>query len=192
MPCVENEVLQVVDVATRGASAICCELPPHDALLVVANLVIDLLPIVVVVVGVAELVVAGVVGVVIVVIWMLIVVVGVVLAHPITKPQSEGQHGLRLDVVVREGVVILQLLVVEAQALVDLGDVLLVADDCLDHVDGRVADADDCDDLALGGLHEDLHLVLVLHELLLVPLQDLVNNNNNNNNMNSYGNIYKH
>ena len=62
MPCVENAVLKVLDVATSWASSICCELPTHDAILVVANLVIDLLPIVVVRLVVTVVVVARVGG----------------------------------------------------------------------------------------------------------------------------------
>ena len=73
-----------------------------------------------------------------------------------------------LDAVVAEGVVVLELLVVVDQALLVLRDALLVHDDCLDHVDGRVADDDDCDVLACGGLHEDLHLVVgIAHALAL-------------------------
>ena len=52
------------------------------------------------------------------------------------KPTSEMQHGLVLDVVVAEGVVVLELLVMVDQALVVLRDALLVLDDGLHGGDG--------------------------------------------------------
>ena len=49
--------------------------------------------------------------------------------------KEEGEGGLVLDVVVREGMIILEVLVVEDQALLVLRDALLVLDDALEGVD---------------------------------------------------------
>ena len=65
---------------------------------------------------------------------------------------------LLLDVVVRKGAAILQLLAGEDQALLVRGDALLVLDLGLHIVDGVGGLHLKGDGLAREGLHEDLHL----------------------------------
>ena len=67
------------------------------------------------------------------------------------------EGGLLLNVVVRKGAAILQLLACEDQTLLVRGDALLVLDLGLDIVDGVRALNLQSDGLPRQGLHEDLH-----------------------------------
>ena len=77
------------------------------------------------------------------------------------KTSSQAQHqvegGLLLDVVVRKGAAILQLLACKDQALLVRWDPLLVLDLGLDIVNGVTGLDVEGDGLARQGLHEDLH-----------------------------------
>ena len=77
------------------------------------------------------------------------------------KTSSQAQHqvegGLLLDVVVRKGAAILQLLASKDQALLIRWDPLLVLDLGLDIVNGITGLDVEGDGLARQGLHEDLH-----------------------------------
>uniref|UniRef100_A0A453SVJ7 Uncharacterized protein n=1 Tax=Aegilops tauschii subsp. strangulata TaxID=200361 RepID=A0A453SVJ7_AEGTS len=78
--------------------------------------------------------------------------------HTTTEPENQVEGGLLLDVVVRKGAAILELLASKDETLLVRGDALLVLDLCLDVVDGvRGLDLKG-DGLAGKGLHEDLHL----------------------------------
>ncbi len=73
------------------------------------------------------------------------------------QAQDEVERGLLLDVVVRQGAAVLQLLAGEDEALLIRGDALLVLDLRL-HVLNGVRGLDiEGDGLAREGLHEDLH-----------------------------------
>ena len=97
------------------------------------------------------------------------------LGHATTKAQQEVQLGLILDVVVRDRVAILELLVLEDQSLLLGRDALLVLDDGLEGVDGGGALDFEGDVRALGGLHEDLHRVRRVLEV--VGVAGLINLN---------------
>ena len=85
-----------------------------------------------------------------------------------SKSKHQLQLGLVRDVVVAEGAAVLELQVVEAQSLLVLRDALKMLDEGLDSGD-RVRSLDiQCDDLALGGLHEDLHVGVALGVALVV------------------------
>ncbi|KAF7078315.1 hypothetical protein CFC21_082774 [Triticum aestivum] len=77
--------------------------------------------------------------------------------HATTQTQDKVEGGLLLDVVVRKGAAILQLLAGKDQALLVRGNALLVLDLGLDIVDGVRALNLQSDGLAGEGLHEDLH-----------------------------------
>ena len=75
-----------------------------------------------------------------------------------TETEHKMESRLLLDVVVRKGAAVLELLAREDETLLIGGDALLVLDLALDHVDGvRGLDLEG-DGLAGKGLHEDLHL----------------------------------
>ena len=77
-----------------------------------------------------------------------------------TKGLTKVEGGLLLDVVVREGAAVLELLASEDKTLLVGRDALLVLDLGLDVVDGvRGLDLEG-DGLSGEGLHEDLHSVL--------------------------------
>ena len=84
------------------------------------------------------------------------------LGHAPTKGHHEVQHGLLLGIVVRDRVAILELLVVEDQALLLFRDALLVLDDGFEGGDGGVGLHNDSDGLACGDRHEDLHALGVV------------------------------
>ena len=75
-----------------------------------------------------------------------------------TKAEHKVKGGLLLDVVVREGAAVLELLAGEDEALLIGGDTLLVLDLGLDVVDGVGGLDLKGDGLAREGLDEDLHL----------------------------------
>ena len=73
------------------------------------------------------------------------------------EAEDEVKGGLLLDVVVREGAAIIELLALEDETLLVRGDALLVLDLLLDGLDGvRVVDIKS-DGLVREGLHENLH-----------------------------------
>jgi hypothetical protein len=74
------------------------------------------------------------------------------------EAQDEVERGLLLDVVVRQGAAVLQLLAGEDEALLVRRDALLVLDLGLDVVDGVRALHLQSDGLAGQSLNEDLHL----------------------------------
>merc|ERR1711870_123717 len=73
------------------------------------------------------------------------------------QTQDEVQGRFLLDVVVRQGAAVLQLLACEDEALLVRRDALLILDLCLDIVDGVGGLNIQSDGLAGEGLHEDLH-----------------------------------
>jgi len=77
--------------------------------------------------------------------------------HTATQTQDKVEGGLLLDVVIRQGAAVLQLLPGEDQALLIWGDALLVLDLGLDVVDGVAGLDVERNGLAGERLHEDLH-----------------------------------
>ena len=81
---------------------------------------------------------------------------------PTTEAEDEVEGGLLLDVVVSEGVAVLQLLARKDQTLLVRGDALLVLDLGLHSVDAVGGVNLEGDGLASEGLHENLHGVVLL------------------------------
>ena len=77
--------------------------------------------------------------------------------HATSQAQHQVEGGLLLDVVIRKGAAILQLLACKDQALLVRWDPLLVLDLGLDIVNGVTGLDVEGDGLARQGLHEDLH-----------------------------------
>ena len=77
--------------------------------------------------------------------------------HATSQAQDQVESGLLLDVVIRKGAAILQLLASKDQALLVRWDPLLILDLGLDIVDGVTGLDVEGDGLARQGLHEDLH-----------------------------------
>ena len=77
--------------------------------------------------------------------------------HATSQAQHQVQGGLLLDVVIRKGAAILQLLASKDQALLVRWDPLLVLDLGLDIINGVTGLDVEGDGLARQGLHEDLH-----------------------------------
>ena len=75
-----------------------------------------------------------------------------------TKAQDKVQGGLLLDVVVRKGAAVLELLAGEDQALLVRGDTFLVLNLGLDVFDGVRGLDIEGDGLTREGLDEDLHV----------------------------------
>ena len=74
-----------------------------------------------------------------------------------TQTEHEVKGGLLLDVVVRKGAAVLELLAGEDQALLVRGDAFLVLDLGLDVFDGVGGFDIEGDGLTREGLHENLH-----------------------------------
>ena len=88
--------------------------------------------------------------------------------HTATKSEDQVESGLLLDVVVREGSAVLQLLACKDQSLLVRGDALLVLNlglDVLNRVRGLHIE---CDGLAGKGLDENLHSVLLFLKVVLI------------------------
>ena len=81
--------------------------------------------------------------------------------HTTAEAEHEVEGGLLLDVVIREGAAILELLAREDQALLVGGDALLVLDLGLDVVDGVGRLHLEGDGLTGEGLYENLHVCLI-------------------------------
>ena len=77
--------------------------------------------------------------------------------HTTTKTKDQVEGGFLLDVVVREGAAILQLLSGKDEALLVRGDTLLVLDLLFHGLDGIRGFHLEGDGLSCEGLHEDLH-----------------------------------
>ena len=77
--------------------------------------------------------------------------------HATSQAQDQVEGGLLLDVVIRKGAAILQLLACKDQALLIRWDPLLILDLGLDIVNGVTCLNVEGDGLARQGLHEDLH-----------------------------------
>merc|ERR1712151_53625 len=94
------------------------------------------------------------------------------LGHTTAQAQDQVKGGLLLDVVVREGTAVLELLASEDQALLVRRNALLVLDLALDIVDGVRGLHLKGDGLAREGLDEDLHLRWLSDSSGCFPLQN--------------------
>ena len=77
--------------------------------------------------------------------------------HPSTETEDQMESGLLLNVVVREGAAVLELLASEDKTLLVRGDTFLVLDLLLHSLDGVRGFNLEGDGLPGEGLHEDLH-----------------------------------
>ena len=88
--------------------------------------------------------------------------------HTTTKAENQVEGRLLLDVVVREGAAIFQLLSSEDKTLLVRGDTLLVLDLLLHSLDGVRGLDFEGDSLPSEGLHENLHVVEFKEKRLLM------------------------
>merc|ERR1739844_180837 len=77
--------------------------------------------------------------------------------HAAPEAQDKVESGLLLDVVVRKGAAVLELLASEDEALLVRRNTFLVLDLCLDIIDGVGGLDIERDGLPRQGLHKDLH-----------------------------------